>query len=197
MILSDLDLLEYFKQGTPVVEPFLTDKCRTLNGYAAMSYGLDSMGYDIRMSDKQFLVFQPQPGLILDPKNFDTSCLVPQKLHDSVGSGDAGKYFILPRQTYALCVSMEKFNIPNDTRVLFVGKSTYARCGVMANVTPGEAGWRGHLTIELTNTSPCDVKIYANEGILSCVFLRGSGCRAPYGDGKYQDQGAGVTVAKV
>ena len=134
MIQSDKDLLKLYEEGRPIVTPFLTEKYRMLDGHVAMSYGLDSMGYDIRLSPDDFRIFQSQPGQILDPKNFDSNFLVPQKLHHAPN----GDYFILPRGTYALGVSEEKFDIPDDTRVLFVGKSTYARCAVIANVTPGE-----------------------------------------------------------
>jgi dCTP deaminase len=159
----------------------------------AISYGCSSYGYDLTLSQDDFRIFQHVPGLIVDPKNFDDHCLVPAKLnYDKQGS-----YFILPGHTYGLGVARERLKLPANVTAQFIGKSTYARCGVIVNLTPGEAGWEGYLTLEMSNSSGADCRIYANEGICQALFHEGAPCDSPYGDGKYQKQSAGVTVARI
>jgi dCTP deaminase len=159
----------------------------------AISYGCSSYGYDLTLSPDDFLIFQHVPGLIVDPKNFDERCLVQAKLsHDEQGS-----HFILPGHTYGLGVARERLNLPANVTAKFIGKSTYARCGVIVNLTPGEAGWEGYLTLEMSNSSGADCRIYANEGICQALFYEGVACDNPYGDGKYQGQDSGVTVARI
>ena len=104
---------------------------------------------------------------------------------------------MLPAHTYALGVVEEYLKLPPDITAFFIGKSTYARCGIIVNTTPGEAGWEGYLTLEISNSSGADCKIYAKEGICQALFFCGNPCEKPYGDGKYQKQTAGVTVARV
>lgn len=160
-----------------------------------ISYGLSSYGYDLRLSSKDFRIFQHIPGTVVDPKNFNENNLYQAQLHKD----DNGSYFILPANSYGLGVALEKLDIPADITCLFIGKSTYARCGIIANLTPGEAGWRGHLTLEFSNSSNADCRIYANEGIVQALFFQGEPCDTTYADrsGKYQDQGFSVQVARV
>jgi len=158
-----------------------------------ISYGTSSYGYDLTLSPKDFRIFQHVPGLIVDPKNFDDRCLVQAKLnHDEQGS-----YFILPGHTYALGVAGPRLKLPPNVTAIFIGKSTYARCGIIVNLTPGEAGWEGHLTLEISNSSGSDCRIYVNEGICQALFFEGVPCDLPYGNGKYQGQASGVTLARV
>jgi dCTP deaminase len=104
---------------------------------------------------------------------------------------------MLPAHTYGLGVTVERLCIPANVTVVFIGKSTYARSGIIINTTPGEAGWEGNLTLEISNSSDSDCRIYANEGICQALFYEGEPCDQPYGDGKYQGQGSGVTLARV
>lgn len=158
-----------------------------------ISYGTSSYGYDLTLSPKDFRIFRHVPGLIVDPKNFDDRCLAHAELQHDERAGD---YFILPGHTYALGVVIERLQLPANVTALFIGKSTYARCGVIVNFTPGEAGWWGHLTVEISNSSGADCRIYVNEGICQALFFEGLPCDNSYGDGKYQGQDAGVTLAK-
>jgi dCTP deaminase len=187
-----------------MISPFEPEKIREVEvdnshgeiQYArAISYGTSSYGYDLRLSPYEFRIFQHVPGLIVDPKAFDDRCLVPAKLH--VDQMDGSFFFILPAHTYALGVVIERLKLPANVTAQFIGKSTYARCGIIVNLTPGEAGWEGHLTLEISNSSGADCRIYANEGICQALFYEGVPCDNPYGDGKYQGQAAGVTLAKV
>ncbi len=160
----------------------------------AISYGTSSYGYDLRLSPYEFRIFQHVPGLIVDPKAFDDRCLVPAELH--VDQLDGSFFFILPAHTYGLGVVIERLKFPPNVTALFIGKSTYARCGVIVNLTPGEAGWEGYLTLEMSNSSGADCRIYVNEGICQALFFEGVPCDNPYGDGKYQGQEHVVTLAK-
>lgn len=160
-----------------------------------LSYGCSSYGYDLRLSPSEFLVFRHVPGTVVNPKDFNTCNLEKVTLH----SDSFGEYFILPSHSYGLGVTIEKIKIPNNITCVFLGKSTYARCGVIANLTPGEAGWEGHLTLEFSNSSGADCRIYANEGIVQALFLEGEPCDVTYRErsGKYQDQACEVTLARV
>ena len=160
----------------------------------AISFGTSSYGYDLRLSPYEFRIFQHVPGLIVDPKAFDDRCLVPAELH--VDQLDGSFFFILPAHTYGLGVVIERLKFPPNVTALFIGKSTYARCGVIVNFTPGEAGWEGFLTVEISNSSGADCRIYVNQGICQALFFEGVPCDNPYGDGKYQGQEHGVTLAK-
>lgn len=161
----------------------------------AISYGLSSYGYDIRLSPVEFRIFRHIPGTVIDPKNFNPSNLESTQLH----SDSSGKYFILPAHSYGLGVALEKIQVPDNITVICIGKSTYARCGIIANLTPAEAAWRGHLTLEFSNSSSADCRIYANEGVVQLLFLEGEPCAISYDarKGKYQDQDEIVTIAKV
>jgi dCTP deaminase len=160
-----------------------------------ISYGLSSYGYDIRLSAVDFRIFRHVPGTVIDPKNFSSKNLEASELH----SDDNGSFFILPAHSYGLGVALERLEVPENVTVVCIGKSTYARTGVIANLTPAEAGWRGHLTLEFSNSSSADCRLYANEGVVQLLFLEGEPCAVSYEDrrGKYQDQTESVTLARV
>ncbi|NJM72323.1 MAG: dCTP deaminase [Scytonema sp. RU_4_4] len=160
-----------------------------------ISYGLSSYGYDIRLSPVEFRIFRHIPGTVVDPKNFNPHNLEATSLHTDV----SGSYFILPAHSYGLGVALEKLEVPDNISVICIGKSTYARCGIIANLTPAEAAWRGHLTLEFSNSSSADCRIYANEGVVQLLFLEGEPCAISYEarQGKYQDQPEMVTLARI
>lgn len=162
-----------------------------------ISYGVSSYGYDVRVGPV-FKIFTPTPrtgGItVVDPKNFTDDLMV------TVDTREQGAdHVIIPPNSFALCETVEWFNIPRDVLVLCVGKSTYARCGLIVNVTPLEPEWRGKVTLEISNTTPLPAKVYANEGIAQFVFLKADEvCAVSYADkaGKYQDQ-SGLTLPRV
>ncbi|NJK36065.1 MAG: dCTP deaminase [Oscillatoriales cyanobacterium SM2_2_1] len=194
MIKNDRWIQEMATAG--MIAPFEPQLVRQLpSGQRVISYGLSSYGYDIRLSPRDFRVFRHIPGTVVDPKNFNPGNLEPMPLHQS----EAGEFFILPAHSYGLGVALEHLAVPENITVICIGKSTMARCGVIANLTPAEAGWRGHLTLEFSNSSSADCRIYANEGVVQLLFLEGEPCAVSYETrrGKYQDQGEEVTLAKV
>ena len=152
-----------------MIEPFSDSQV----GEGIISYGVSSYGYDIRVSD-EFMVFTNINSTVVDPKNFDERNVVNIK-------GDCK----IPPNSFALCRSVEYFKMPKDTLAICLGKSTYARCGIIVNVTPFEPGFEGHITIEISNTTPLPAKIYANEGIAQVLFLEGDEqCEITYRDRK-------------
>lgn len=159
-----------------------------------LSYGTGSYGYDLRLSPNDFRIFRHVPGTVMDPKAFNPDNLEPAPLHEDA----SGYFFILPAHSYGLGVALEHLEIPSNITCIFLGKSTYARLGVIANTTPGEAGWRGHLTLEFSNSSSADCRIYAIEGVVQALFLEGDPCDVSYEDrlGKYQDQPEVVVTAR-
>lgn len=180
-----------------MIDPFCPQLFRKSphTGFSVISYGLSSYGYDLRLSSQDFRVFRHVPGKVVNPKCFDDRFLEPAALE----TDDYGSYFILPGHSYGLGVSFERLKIPRDVTVQCIGKSTYARCGIIANLTPIEAGWEGYLTLEFSNSSSSDARIYANEGCVQLLFFEGEECATSYADraGKYQDQGPQVTTSKV
>jgi dCTP deaminase len=153
-----------------------------------ISYGLSSYGYDIRVAD-EFKVFTNAKTTIVDPKKFDQNSLVDVK----------GKFCIISPNSFALSRTVEYFKIPRNILTLCLGKSTYARCGIIVNVTPFEPEWEGYATLEISNTTPLPAKIYANEGIAQIIFLEADElCEVSYKDkkGKYQAQKK-ITLAKI
>jgi dCTP deaminase len=184
-----------------MITPFVPELVREVDSQThwkarkVLSYGCSSYGYDLRLSPEDFRIFRHVPGTVVNPKRFKTANLEPVALK----SDDDGYYFILPAHSYGLGVALERLAIPDSITCLFIGKSTYARCGVIANLTPGEAGWRGHLTLEFSNSSGADCRIYANEGVVQALFFEGDPCEVTYHDraGKYQDQPAAVVTARV
>lgn len=188
---------QWIRNQNGMIVPMYPNKIRAIDGIDAISFGVSGFGYDLRLSPSEFRVcnleFNFNSHRLIDPKEFSESVFYTAVLHDD---DDSGKYFILPGYSWALGVSVEYLNIPDNVEVLFIGKSTYARCGIIVNMTPGESGWRGHLTIEIINPGYLPVKIYANEGICQALFFEGEPTDTLYGSGKYQDQSAEVTFAK-
>lgn len=167
-----------------MIDPFV-DKQKRDN---VISYGLSSYGYDVRIAD-EFKIFTNVFGAVVDPKNFDPKSFVDYK----------GEVCIIPPNSFALGRTVEYFRIPRRAMTICVGKSTYARCGIITNVTPLEPGWEGYVTLEISNTTPLPAKIYANEGIAQILFFESDEeCLTSYSDkrGKYQGQ-TGVTLPKV
>ena len=153
-----------------------------------ISFGVSSYGYDARVSD-EFKIFTNVNSEIVDPKNFKPSNFVTKKLSEC----------IIPPNSFVLASTIEHFKIPKDVLVICLGKSTYARCGIIVNVTPLEPGWEGHVTLEFSNTTPLPAKIYANEGVAQFIFLKGNERpEVSYSDrkGKYMGQ-TGVTLPKI
>lgn len=172
-----------------MITPFEATQVREVDGNKVMSFGCSSFGYDIRCSN-EFKIFTPSTGqlTVIDPKSFDESALVSY----------TGDVCVIPPHSYVLTRSLEYFDMPRTVTAICLGKSTYARCAVLVNVTPLEAGWQGHLTIEISNLAPLPVKIYANEGCAQLVFFEGDEPLTSYADrsGKYQGQ-VGITLARV
>ncbi|MFW6359306.1 MAG: dCTP deaminase [Chroococcales cyanobacterium] len=193
MIKNDIWIKDMAVQG--MISPFEPQLVRRVENLPVISYGLSSFGYDIRLSPLEFRVFRHIPGTVVDPKNFSPNNLEPVQLHEDSN----GSYFILPAHSYGLGVALEKLQVPDDITVLCIGKSTYARVGLIANLTPAEAGWRGHLTLEFSNSSSADCRIYANEGVVQLLFLEGQPCEVSYQTrkGKYQDQPEQVVFSRV
>ncbi|WP_041739881.1 dCTP deaminase [Calothrix sp. PCC 6303] len=205
MIKNDIWITQMAQQGDSknlaMITPFEPSLIRQVQANESeslnrvISYGLSSYGYDIRLSAKEFRIFRHIPGTVIDPKNFNPHNLELTQLH----TDKSGSYFILPAHSYGLGVALEKLNVPANITVICIGKSTYARCGIIANLTPAEAAWRGHLTLEFSNSSSADCRIYANEGVVQLLFLEGEPCAVSYDtrQGKYQDQAETVTLAKL
>ena len=167
-----------------MIKPFVAEQKRNNN----ISYGLSSFGYDARVSN-DFKVFTNVDSVIVDPKNFKNNSFVSRKVDEC----------IIPPNSFALARTVEYFKIPENVIVICLGKSTYARCGIIVNVTPLEPGWEGYVTLEFSNTTPLPAKIYANEGVAQFIFLKGNEKpEVTYADrnGKYMGQ-TGVTLPKV
>jgi dCTP deaminase len=167
-----------------MIEPFVDDQVRA----GVISYGVSSYGYDVRVGN-EFKVFTNVFNTVVDPKQFD-----PRSFVDMVAD-----QCIIPPNSFALASTIEYFRIPRDVLTVCLGKSTYARCGIIVNVTPFEPEWEGHVTIEISNTTPLPAKIYANEGIAQVVFFQSDEvCARSYKDkaGKYQAQ-RGVTLPRL
>jgi len=170
-----------------LIEPFEPGQMRTVAGERIISYGTSSYGYDVRCAP-EFKIFTNINSAIVDPKRFDESSFV------DVSSNVC----IIPPNSFALASTVEYFRIPRDVLVICLGKSTYARCGIIVNVTPLEPEWEGHVTLEFSNTTPLPAKIYANEGVAQMIFFEADeACEVSYADrgGKYQGQ-RGVTLPK-
>ena len=170
-----------------MIEPFEPEQVKNVDGERVVSFGTSSYGYDIRCSD-EFKIFTNINSTIVDPKQFDSASFVDFK----------GDVCIIPPNSFALARTVEYFRIPRDVLTICLGKSTYARCGIIVNVTPLEPEWEGHVTLEFSNTTPLPAKIYANEGVAQMLFLESADvCETSYRDraGKYMGQ-RGVTLPK-
>jgi len=175
-----------------MIDPFVDNKIRQLDphGRRVISYGVSSYGYDMRVAP-EFKIFTNVLSAIVDPKDFDSKSFVEFE----------GETCIVPPNSFALARSVEYFRIPREVLTICVGKSTYARCGIITNVTPFEPEWEGHVTLEISNTTPLPARIYANEGICQVLFFEADAddiCETSYADkaGKYQRQ-VGVTLPKL
>jgi len=184
-ILSDASIKSMVENNS-MIEPFVPDQVRfDAKGSRIISYGLSSYGYDARVAS-EFKIFTNIDSATVDPKNFD---------HQSFVNRDSD-VCIIPPNSFALARTVEYFRIPRDVLVICVGKSTYARCGIIVNVTPLEPEWEGHVTLEFSNTTPLPAKIYANEGACQFLFFKADRiCDVSYADrkGKYMKQ-RGVTL---
>ena len=182
-ILPDHWIIEEAK-NSKMIEPFVENQVRK----GVVSYGVSSYGYDARCAG-EFKVFKQIDNAIIDPKKDIKTCV--EELE--------GDYCIIPPNGFVLARTVEYFRIPKDVLVICLGKSTYARCGIVVNVTPLEPGWEGHVTLEFSNTTPLPAKIYAHEGVCQFLFFKGdSPCMVSYDDraGKYMGQ-TGVTLPKI
>ena len=167
-----------------MINPFVSEQKREKK----ISYGLSSFGYDARVSNK-FKIFTDVDSAVVDPKNFSSNSFVSREVEEC----------IIPPNSFVLASTVEYFKIPKDIMVICLGKSTYARCGIIVNVTPLEPGWEGHVTLEFSNTTPLPAKIYANEGAAQFIFLQGNEepeVTYEKRNGKYMKQ-IGVTLPKV
>lgn len=163
-----------------MIEPFVDGQVRHCEGQKVISYGLSSYGYDLRVA-REFKVFTNINNSLIDPKNFSDEAFVHIE----------GDYCIIPPNSFALARSVEYFRIPRDVLTICLGKSTYARCGIIVNVTPFEPEWEGHVTLEISNTTPLPAKVYANEGLAQVLFYQAAEvCETSYADrgGKYMGQ---------
>ena len=204
MLLSDSQIVSLAREQG-MIEPFQPSLIRRADVASCgpreyetrpvLSYGCSSYGYDLRLSPKEFLIFRHIPGTIVDPKNFNPANLESVQLHKD----NNGEFFILPAHSYGLGVAVEKLRMPANITGICLGKSTYARIGLIVNVTPAEASWRGYLTLEFSNSCCADVRLYVNEGICQMLFFEGESCDTTYSDrtGKYQDQDEIVTLARI
>ena len=187
-VLPDHMIRRYVEQFD-MINPFVEQQIKQINEKRVISYGLSSFGYDIRVAT-EFRIFSPTTGqvTVVDPKALDEAALYPYE----------GDVCYIPPNSFALARSVEYFKMPPNLVGLVLGKSTYARAGVVTNFTPLEPGWRGHITIEISNTTPLPAKIYANEGIAQVLFFSGETPEITYDmrNGKYQDQ-MGITLPRV
>ncbi|HLR82209.1 MAG TPA: dCTP deaminase [Paenalcaligenes sp.] len=170
-----------------MIEPFEAGQVREANGQRIVSYGTSSYGYDVRCA-REFKIFTNINSSVVDPKNFDENSFVDFE----------GDVCIIPPNSFVLARTMEYFRIPREVLTICLGKSTYARCGIIVNVTPLEPEWEGYVTLEFSNTTPLPAKIYAGEGCAQMLFIGGDQvCETSYRDrgGKYQGQ-TGVTLPR-
>ena len=181
--------ISYMAKHQGMIEPFQEEQVRyNKDNERVVSYGVSSYGYDLRVA-REFKIFTNTHNSIIDPKNFDQKSFI--TLETDV--------CIVPPNSFALARSVEYFRIPRDVLTICVGKSTYARCGIIVNVTPFEPEWEGHVTLEISNTTPLPAKIYANEGLAQVIFFQANEeCLTSYADrgGKYMKQ-TGVTVPRM
>lgn len=203
MPLSDKQII-FYAEHYGIITPFAREQVKRLeNGRSAISYGTSSYGYDMRLADTDLRVLYP-PTLgtdwrthpPLDPKDIDPSLFTAVKPEE----GENGRFITIPPNSFALGHTVEYFNIPRSIVTIAIGKSTYARIGVIPHITPFEPEWCGHATLEISNTTPLPARVYVNEGIAQLLFLRGDEiCLTSYADrqGKYNNQPARVVMAKV
>jgi dCTP deaminase len=183
-------------EDSDFIQPFDAALVREVNGRRIISAGASSYGYDMRLADDGFRVFSPIHGLEIDPKRFDEESLIEPPLRTA---DDGSRYYLMPPQSYALGVTVETFRMPRNVTGIAMGKSTYARVGLLVNTTPLEAGWTGRLVVELANLAALPLRVYVNEGIGQIVFFESDeDCAVSYEDrgGKYQGQ-TGLTYSRL
>lgn len=194
MLLPDWEIDMLAKAG--MIEPYVDHKVSEVDGQRVVSWGCGSFGYDMRIAN-EWRAIKPIGALwnehaqrmnVLDPKNMPP---------DSIWTNTMGDYYDIPGYGFVLARSVERFDIPPYIHCICLGKSTYARLGIVINITPLEAGWAGHVTIEISNTAALPVRIYANEGIAQVLFFKSKQCRNPYGGGKYANQGPEIVGARI
>ncbi len=186
-ILPDHQIRKLVKEKK-MIEPFIDGQIKEMDNRKLVSYGLSSYGYDLRVAD-EFKVFTNVYNSVVDPKKFHENSFVDLQ----------GDVCVVPPNSFALARSVEYFRIPRDILTICLGKSTYARCGIIVNVTPFEPEWEGHVTLEISNTTPLPAVIYANEGLAQVIFFQaGDVCETSYKDrkGKYQGQ-RGIVVPRI
>lgn len=179
--------IRHMAESHGLIDPFEAQQIRELDGAKVISFGTSSYGYDMRCAP-EFKIFTNINSTIVDPKAFDSGSFVDVD----------GEVCVVPPNSFALARTVEYFRIPRNILTICLGKSTYARCGIIVNVTPLEPEWEGHVTLEFSNTTPLPAKIYANEGVAQVIFLQSDeDCEVSYKDrgGKYQGQ-SGVTLPK-
>jgi dCTP deaminase len=179
-----------------LISPFERELVRMVDDRRIISAGISSYGYDCRLSREEFKVFSPIQGTEIDPKRFDVNTLLDVPLKTD---HEGASYWLVPPHSYALGVTIETFRIPRNVTCIALGKSTYARCGLIVNTTPLEANWTGRLVVELYNAANLPVRLYAEEGFVQILFFESDeDCRTSYADrsGKYQGQ-TGLTLPRL
>ena len=192
MIKNDRWIAEQAKQG--MIPPFVSHLIRKFNGVPSVSFGASSFGFDVRLSPVEFRIFQHIPGHVINPLAFNPDNLKPTQLQKN----EYGEYFILPAHSYGLATTIERFQMPANVTGLVLNKSTYVRCGIVLPATVLEAGWCGHITLEIANQSAEDVMLFVNQGIAQVLFFEGESCQTDYEAraGKYQDQPEAIVMAR-
>jgi dCTP deaminase len=188
--------IKHMCQTAELIKPFESTLVRRVENRRIISAGLSSYGYDCRLARDEFKVFSPVQGTEINPKKFDSTSLLDIPLRNDE---DGSTYWLLPPHSYALGVTIERFTIPRNVTAIALGKSTYARCGIVVNTTPLEADWRGRLVVELYNAANLPVRLFAEEGFVQILFFESDEiCETSYSDreGKYQDQ-TGLTLPKL
>jgi dCTP deaminase len=194
-IKSDLWIRRMAEEAA-LLQPFNPTLVREIDGRRIISAGASSYGYDMRLADDGFRVFSPIHGREIDPKRFNDESLIEPPLREAE---DGSRYYLMPPHSYALGVSVETFRMPRNVTGICLGKSTYARAGLLVNTTPLEAGWAGRLVIELGNLADLPIRVYVNEGIGQVLFFESDeDCATSYQDrgGKYQNQ-TGLTYSRL
>jgi len=189
MALADWEIRARCESKEKMICPAALEQVTHKGDEKIISYGITSYGYDARLAPEFKIFTNVNPTIVVDPKRFDESAFVSQE----------GDSCVIPPNSFILGRTLEKFRIPRDVVAVCIGKSTYARCGIIVNVTPLEPEWVGYVTMEISNTTPLPARVYANEGICQFLFLTGKEiCQVSYADrkGKYQDQ-VGITLPRM
>lgn len=179
-----------------MITPYETGQVKMRDGRPCISYGVGSYGYDFRLADDDLMIADGRLPLHLDPKAVQPFLFNRAEVRDEGN----GRFIVIPPNSFALGRTVEHFTIPRDIITVAIGKSTYARIGVIPHITPFEPEWRGYATLEISNTAPLPARVYVNEGIAQLIFLKADDtCTVSYADraGKYQNQAAQIVMARV